>query len=66
MKVKVEADQIYQLSNDEVNEAIDQYLEQKGYQDWEELSQEDREKVLSQQWADEEAYNWAVKHDRIE
>lgn len=54
------------MTNTEVDIAIDNYLEQKGYQDWEELSQEDREKVLYEQYQLEQEYWRGVRADTHE
>lgn len=62
-RYKVEKGEIYRIINHEADIQIDQYLEEKGYQEWENLSQEDREKILYEQWQDEQEYIRYCRND---
>lgn len=63
MKVKVENGQPYQLTNAEVDIAIDKYLEMQGYETWSNLSDEDKQVVLGQQWEEQKLYELYMKND---
>ncbi len=66
-KYRVQEGQVYRRTDDEIsNEAIDNYLQESVYKDWEELSIEDREKVLSLMWEEEQQYEKAIRNDWVE
>lgn len=55
-RYNTEEGQIYRKTDDEVNEAIDQYLEMQGYEVWNNLSDEDKQKIMETEWKLEQEY----------